>query len=594
RVQLTDGGATLTIVNVTRYDQGPFMCHVSNLVSTGTSDPVTLSIHCELLTCMFISLHISKFSSSMIDSESLSFVSYTPFASRYKHYLSVTASDRVQLTDGGSILSIINVTRYDQGPFICHVFNNFSNYTSDPVELSISCELQGLPLSPSQEHYEEGSNIILSCSADSRPSAQLHWFLNGDLLPDTGPELRLMNIQMSQSGNYSCQAFNNKTMRNQTSQPAVISVLAPVSGVVVASNNTHLFEFSSSVSLSCSSSGSSLSFLWMNGSSEVTQSDRIQLTDGGATLTIINVTRYDQGPFRCNVSNGVTGEISLPVYLFIQYGPDNATIKGPKSAHVGDFTMLYCSTTSVPSATFTWLFNGNPTSFHEAVYVLPSITVSDSGTYTCTAVNAVTGQTRTVTHELTVVATIRSPAAILIEDKSSTNLSCEASGSIGTRDWMKDGRPLHPGGTVSFSLDNRIIFLQPVQSSNHGTYQCRVSNPVSAMTASYNLTVNFGPHNISIDGPSAAAPGGRVMLRCTADSVPPANFSWTFNGNETHVNTSLYVIERLDEDSIGNYTCTASNMMTMWENSTFVHLKLCVLLNAGLTVRSYSSFLLVY
>ena len=82
-----------------------------------------------------------------------------------------------------------------------------------------------LQLSPSQEHYEEGSDIGLSCSADSRPSAQLHWFLNGDLLPDTGPELRLVNIQMSQSGNYSCQAFNNKTMRNQTSQPAVISVL---------------------------------------------------------------------------------------------------------------------------------------------------------------------------------------------------------------------------------------------------------------------------------------------------------------------------------------------------------------------------------
>uniref|UniRef100_A0A671W9Y4 Ig-like domain-containing protein n=1 Tax=Sparus aurata TaxID=8175 RepID=A0A671W9Y4_SPAAU len=326
----------------------------------------------------------------------------------------VTASDRVQLTDGGSILSIINVTRYDQGPFICHVFNNFSNYTSDPVELSIS-----------------------------------------------------------------------------------------FSGVVVASNNTHLFEFSSSVSLSCSSSGSSLSFLWMNGSSEVTQSDRIQLTDGGATLTIINVTRYDQGPFRCNVSNGVTGEISLPVYLFIQ--------------------SLTLNVLTVP----------------------------------------ITG------------ATIRSPAAILIEDKSSTNLSCEASGSIGTRDWMKDGRPLHPGGTVSFSLDNRIIFLQPVQSSNHGTYQCRVSNPV-ILTWLISFLCAVGPHNISIDGPSAAAPGGRVMLRCTADSVPPANFSWTFNGNETHVNTSLYVIERLDEDSIGNYTCTASNMMTMWENSTVLNLRVLI------------------
>ncbi|XP_036931273.1 carcinoembryonic antigen-related cell adhesion molecule 5-like [Acanthopagrus latus] len=495
RVQLTDGGATLTIVNVTRYDQGPFMCHVSNLVSTETSDPVTLSIHFGpeninltlspsqeyydegsdvSLICStdsgpapqvywfldgdllpdtgpelrLTNIHISESGNYsclafnnitmrnqtsqsvavLVLKSEVSNVVITPnttdlsepgcsvslSCSASGSYLSflwlngsseVTASDRVQLTDGGSILSIINVTRYDQGPFVCHVFNNFSNYTSDPVELSISFgpENINLQLSPSQEHYEEGSDIGLSCSADSRPSAQLHWFLNGDLLPDTGPELRLVNIQMSQSGNYSCQAFNNKTMRNQTSQPAVISVLAPVSGVVVASNNTHLFEFSSSVSLSCSSSGSSLSFLWMNGSTEVTQSDRIQLTDGGATLTMINVTRYDQGPFRCNVSNGVTGEISQPVYLFIQYGPDNAAIKGPKSAHVGDFTMLYCSTASVPSATFTWLFNGNPTSFHEAVYVLPSITVSDSGTYTCTAVNAVTGQTRTVTHELTVV-----------------------------------------------------------------------------------------------------------------------------------------------------------------------------------------------
>ncbi|XP_073340738.1 cell adhesion molecule CEACAM5-like [Pagrus major] len=317
----------------------------------------------------------------------------------------VTASKRVQLTDGGAILSIINVTRYDQGPFVCHVFNNFSNYTSDPVKLSISFGPENihLKLSPSHEHYEEGSNINLSCSADSRPSAQFHWFLNGDLLSDTGPELRLVNIQMSQSGNYSCQAFNNKTMRNQTAQPAVISVLAPVSRVVVAANNTHLFEFSSSVSLSCSSSGSSLSFLWLNGSTEVTQSYRVQLTDGGATLTIIKVTRYDQGPFRCNVSNGVSGEISQPVYLFIQYGPDNVAIKGPKSTHVGDFTMLYCSTMSVPSATFTWLFNGNPTSFHEDVYILPSVTDSDSGTYTCTAVNTVTGQNRTVNHELTVI-----------------------------------------------------------------------------------------------------------------------------------------------------------------------------------------------
>lgn len=78
-------------------------------------------------------------------------------------------------------------------------------------------------------------------------------------------------------------------------------------------------------------------------------------------------------------------------------------IKGPESVRVGDFTMLYCSTTSVPSSTFTWLYNGKPTSLHEAVYIIKSIKSLDSGTYTCSAINAATGLSQTVSHKLTVV-----------------------------------------------------------------------------------------------------------------------------------------------------------------------------------------------
>uniref|UniRef100_A0A3B4T3P2 Ig-like domain-containing protein n=1 Tax=Seriola dumerili TaxID=41447 RepID=A0A3B4T3P2_SERDU len=202
--------------SVTRYDQGPFRCHVFSPVSDGTSDPVNILI-----------IYLVEFNSSvsLSCSSSGSFPSFLWLNGSSE----VTASGRVQLTDGGATLTIINVARYDQGPFSCHVFNNFSNYTSDPVKLSISCEL--LPYStcsilfPSQQHYEEGSNISLRCSAVSRPAALYYWFLNGDKLSESGPELRLMNLQESQSGNYSCQAFNNKTMINETSHPSVSVLL---------------------------------------------------------------------------------------------------------------------------------------------------------------------------------------------------------------------------------------------------------------------------------------------------------------------------------------------------------------------------------
>ncbi|KAK5861850.1 hypothetical protein PBY51_017294 [Eleginops maclovinus] len=153
----------------------------------------------------------------------------------------VTGSDRVLITDGGSTLTIVNVTRYDQGPFSCRVSNPVSEGTSDPVTLIIyyGPENTILKISRTKEDHLEGSDITLSCSAFSNPLAKYTWFLNGDVLSD-GPELKLMNVQKNQSGSYSCQAFNDKTLRYDMSQPSVVSLLVPsdcpggcIAGIVI-------------------------------------------------------------------------------------------------------------------------------------------------------------------------------------------------------------------------------------------------------------------------------------------------------------------------------------------------------------------------
>ncbi|XP_075965816.1 cell adhesion molecule CEACAM5-like [Anarhichas minor] len=490
----------------------------------------------------------------------------------------VTAGDRVQLTDGGSILTI-NVTRYDQGPFRCNVSNPVSSATSGPINLFISYGPDNINLIyPSQEYYEEGSNIILSCSADSTPDAQYtsqQWFLNGDLLSDTGPELRLMNIQESKSGNYSCQAFNNRTLRSIKSQPAAISVLTRVAIVMVTSNTTDMLEYST-VRLSCSSSGSFLSFLWLNGSSEITESDRVQLTDGGSTLTIVSVTRYDQGPIRCQVSNPVSNGTSGPVNLSINYGPENVnlTISPSQEYHdEGSDISLMCSAVSRPSALFQWFLNGDLLSDTGPELRLMNIQMSQSGSYSCLAFNNETLKNETSQPSVVSVlerisgASITSKTNPLIEGNS-FNLSCDAAGSVFTREWMKDGLNLTPDDNMTLYDKNRVLSFNSLSKKDTGDYICNVSNPLSHDEATYTMVVFYGPENVQICGPNEIQLQETLTLLCFAESVP-ATYTWMLNGTKIH-NSAVFTKNITEYCDSGDYICEVMNSIT-GRTSSAVH-----------------------
>lgn len=72
---------------------------------------------------------------------------------------------------------------------------------------------------------KKGSNLTLSCSAISSPPAQFVWLFNQGPLPQKTATLVLTNLGEGQSGNYSCMAYNSKTLRYVSSDVTTLSVV---------------------------------------------------------------------------------------------------------------------------------------------------------------------------------------------------------------------------------------------------------------------------------------------------------------------------------------------------------------------------------
>lgn len=73
-----------------------------------------------------------------------------------------------------------------------------------------------MTVTPMMHVYRTGSNITMSCSVDSSPTAMIQWMFNGVNLNHFTPWLHLDSITESSSGNYQCLYHNPVTSRFTT------------------------------------------------------------------------------------------------------------------------------------------------------------------------------------------------------------------------------------------------------------------------------------------------------------------------------------------------------------------------------------------
>ncbi|KAF3834423.1 hypothetical protein F7725_025627 [Dissostichus mawsoni] len=376
---------------------------------------------------------------------------------------------------------------------------------------------------------------------------------------NTNGYLHLEGLLASDNGDYSISIIAKGGTKTGEIH---LRVLEPVSAVAITSILPEAMEHNSTVVLTCAAKGSYLNI-----------------------LTITGVLRTDlPTPVTCNATNNLESQKSAPFSLIVHYGPDEVSItppNPPKFLRSKSNLSLSCASPSSPPATFSWYQNQQLLEVAGPVLTLEAIEKLKLGSavveYTCRAKNAKTQREASppavsfAVMEAVSGAKVSGPMSVLFAGNSSANLSCgPASGWVQSVRWEQDGAALGPGARRFFSPDKSSMLISPLQKEDNGEFTCMLTNPINTDSASYRMVVNYGPEAALVSGESAVEVDTKVVLTCSAASVPPANFTWKFNGTKTDVKTAQYQIEAARYKNTGMYMCEAHNPVT-GKTSTHTH-----------------------
>ncbi|KAM9434909.1 cell adhesion molecule CEACAM5 [Clarias gariepinus] len=315
-------------------------------------------------------------------------------------------ADGTHITQNGSQLNINGVFRTDLlGPITCTAKNQLESSTSDSFNLTVSYgpELIKKTQDPLKDVLKKGSNLTFTCSAMSSPAADFIWLFNGVTLPQKTSTLAFSNVEVEQSGNYSCMAYNSKTLRHVSSDVSTVSIIEAISGTNITGPNSPLIAGNSTVNLTCTTkAGKADEVLWSKDGKPLSSTQRVMFSLDKSVVAISPVQKGDAGVYKCELKNKISSDVGT-YPLMVNYGPDDVAIKGDLRATVGQPWMINCSYASVPPPTFVWKFNGTALDGQtNSCLMFPNLEHKDSGIYTCEASNPMTGLSKSANHTLTV------------------------------------------------------------------------------------------------------------------------------------------------------------------------------------------------
>ncbi|XP_063893580.1 cell adhesion molecule Dscam1 isoform X47 [Helicoverpa armigera] len=436
-----------------------------------------------------------------------------------------------------------------------------------------------------------GDSVTLLCPAQAYPAPAFRWykFVEGttrkqpvtldDRVKQVSGTLIIKEAKVEDSGKYLC-VVNNSV--GGESVETVLTVTAPLKATVEPATQT--VDFGRPAVFTCRYEGNPVKTItWLKDGKDMKHHD--------ATLRIESVKKEDKGMYQCFIRNdqesaGASAELKLggrfePPLIRHSFGE--------QTFRSGPSLRLKCVASGNPTPDIAWLLDGDKLTSGDRLQIgqfvtadgnveshlnISSVHTNDGGLYTCIAsskVGSASHAARVNVYGLPYVRTMKKRPVVAGDNLI---VHCPVAGyPIDSIVWERDNRVLPINRKQKVFPNGTLVIENVERMSDEATYTCVAKNS-QGYTAKGTLEVQVMvvPQVTPFDfGEEILNAGDTVSLTCTVGKGDlPLKIHWQLNdqtlnpGNGILINrngkrVSILILENVQHEHIGNYTCIAEN-----------------------------------
>ncbi|XP_068547343.1 hemicentin-1 isoform X4 [Anas acuta] len=587
-LRIMSGGKKLEILNAVEADQGQYLC-----VATSIAGEKEIKYEVEILVPPFVEgggelldYFVILHSPLELDCSATGTPSPTIMWLKDGQPVEEGAGHKILLNGQKLLISQAQVS--DTGRYKCVAANTAGEHEKE-FDVTVHVPPTIKSSGTSERAVVIHKPVTLQCVANGIPSPSITWLKDGQpvntargntRLESSGRILQVVKALLDDAGRYTCVATNaageaQQHVRLHVHEPPSLEDAGKMLNETVVVNNP--------IHLECRATGNPLpAITWYKDNRPLTSATSATFRNRGQVLQIEGAQISDTGIYKC-VTVNAAGSAELFYNLQVHVPPSISGSNDMVAVVVNNLVRLECEARGIPAPILTWLKDGSPvSSFSDGLQVLSggrvlaltSAQISDTGKYTCVAVNAAGESQRDIDLRVYVPPNIMGEeqnVSVLIGE--AVELLCQSNAvPPPVLTWLKDGRPLLKKLGLSISEDGSVLKIEGAQVQDTGRYTCEATNVAGKTEKNYNVNIWVSPSIYGSDDISqlTAIEGSLISLLCESSGIPPPSLTWKKSGSPIVADHSGRVrilsggrqlqISIAEKSDAASYTCIASNV----------------------------------